>query len=134
MTTCTFLNLCGDVTIQFDEQNKEHVLSIIKKKMDEGYVFFTTKKYLFGKITVKSKIQKRDLSKGRLKDVIITDEQLNKMVEAMNDPDLAKLVTDGSVTISKPPKNKSMEIMSRIDDPREVLKADSVAIRPLRGG
>lgn len=35
--SCTFLNLSGDITIVWDENNREQVLEVIRKKMKEGY-------------------------------------------------------------------------------------------------
>lgn len=35
-----FLNMIGDVSIYFDENNREAVLDMVRKKMKEGYTFF----------------------------------------------------------------------------------------------
>jgi hypothetical protein len=36
----TWLNMTGDVTITWDEQNKEAVLELVRAKMKQGYTFF----------------------------------------------------------------------------------------------
>lgn len=132
--SCTFLNMCGDLTIQWDEQNKEHILEVIRKKMKEGYTFFTTKKYLFGQIKRKSQITERDLRRGSFEDIIITDEQFNKMVEDMHDADLAELITQKKAKVGKIKKGKQLETLKKAKTPEEVIRSNSVALKPIHGG
>ena len=132
--TCTFLGMLGDLTIQFDSQNKEHVLEVIRKKMKEGYVFFTTKKYLFGKITRKSAITERDIRRGNINDVIITDEEFDKMIKDMQDEDIASLVKNNQANIGKIKKGKDMTAMKKAKSAEEVVESNSVALKPIRGG
>ena len=132
--SCTFLSGLGDITIAWDEQNKEHILAVIKKKMAEGYSFFTTKKYLFGKISRKSEITDRDLRRGKLEDIIITDEEFEKMVSDMKDEDIASLVRNKHASPAKVKGKKEMTTLVRAKKAEEVLESQSVAIKPIRGG
>lgn len=132
--SCTFLGMLGDLTIQWDEQNKEHVLEVIRKKMKEGYVFFTTKKYLFGQIKRKGQVTDRDLRRGNLEDIIIPDDQFEKMIADMDDSDVAALVSKDKVKIGKIKKGKEIEAMKKAKTPEEVIESNSVAMKPIRGG
>ena len=134
MYSCTFLSCLGDLTLQWDEQNKEHVLEVIRKKMKEGYVFFTTKKYLFGQIKRKGQVTDRDLRRGNLEDIIIPDDQFEKMIADMDDSDVAALVSKDKVKIGKIKKGKEIEAMKKAKTPEEVIESNSVAMKPIRGG
>lgn len=132
--TCTFLGMLGDITIAWDEQNKEHIIEVIRKKMKEGYVFFTTKKYLFGQIKRKGQISDRDLRRGNLEDIIIPDEQFEKMIADMDDKDIAGLVVADKARVGKIKKGKEMEAMKKAKTAEEVVESNSVAMRPIQGG
>lgn len=132
--SCTFLNLSGDITLVWDEQNKDKIIEVIRRKMAEGYTFFTTKKYLFGQIKRKGEITQRDLRRGNLADIIITDEQFDKMIADFNDKDLASLVKDDKARIGKVNKGREMQAMTKARTPEEVAGSDSVALRPIAGG
>ncbi len=132
--SCTFLGSLGDLTIQWDEQNKEHILEVIRRKMKEGYVFFTTKKYLFGQIKRKGEITERDLRRGKLEDIIITDEQFEKMITDFDDVDLAKLIKNDKARVGKIKKGKEMEAMKKAKTAEEVVESNSVAMKRIAGG
>lgn len=134
MYSCTFLCGLGDLTIVWDEQNKEHILEVIRRKMKEGYVFFTTKKYLFGQIKRKGEITERDLRRGKLEDIIITDEQFEKMMADFDDADLAKLVKNDKARVGKIKKGKEMEAMKKAKTAEEVVESNSVAMKRIAGG
>lgn len=132
--SCTFLNMLGDITIEWDEQNKEHIIEVIRKKMKEGYTFFTTKKYLFGHIKRKGEITDRDLRRGNLNDIIITDEQFEKMVSDIDDKDVTELIVGNKARIGKLKNGKEIKTMKKAKTAEEVIESNSVAIRPIFGG
>jgi hypothetical protein len=102
--------------------------------MKEGYVFFTTKKYLFGQIKRKGEITERDLRRGKLEDIIITDEQFEKMITDFDDVDLAKLVKNDKARVGKIKKGKEMEAMKKAKTAEEVVESNSVAMKRIAGG
>lgn len=102
--------------------------------MKEGYVFFTTKKYLFGQIKRKGQVTDRDLRRGNLEDIIIPDDQFEKMITDMDDSDVAALVSKDKVKIGKIKKGKEIEAMKKAKTPEEVIESNSVAMKPIRGG
>lgn len=128
----TFLNLSGDINITWDDHNKEKILELVRKKMKEGYVFFTTKSYAFDLIKRKVKINQKNIDK--VDEIIITDEQFEKMCKGMNDVDVASLVRGGKAELVKPKKKEKIDALKKIERAEDVIDKRSVAIRPLVGG
>lgn len=132
MGSITWLNQCGDIVIVWDEKNRDKILSVIQKKMDEGYTFFTTKKFMYKRLSRKVKVTPKNID--LIEEVIITDEQFDKMVDDMNDRDVATLVrADSARVVKRIGKDKidAQQIARRAED---VINKNSVAIRPIRGG
>jgi hypothetical protein len=130
--SCTFLNMCGDITIVWDESNKEKILEVIRKKMAEGFTFFTTKSFLFKKLTRRVKVTEKNIE--NLDEIIITDEQFEKMVADMNDPDVASLVSSNAAGVVKRKGGSELTALQRAKRAEDVVGKDSLAIRPIRGG
>lgn len=130
--SCTFLNLSGDITIVWDESNREQVLNVIRKKMKEGYNFFTTKRFLFDRLSRRVKVTPKNV--GEVESLVITDEEFERMVDQMNDADVATLVRDSNVAMTKRRGKKDLAAMARLTEPEDVLKSDSLAVRPIAGG
>ena len=130
--TCSFLNMSGDIVIVWNEQNREKVLTLIRKKMAEGYTFFTTKKYMFKKLTRKVKITEKNIDVTE--EIIITDAQFDKMVEDMNDKDLATLVRADAAKLGKRTDRSELAGLKCATKAEDVIDKNSVAIRPVVGG
>jgi hypothetical protein len=130
--SCTFLNMSGDITIVWDENNREQVLEVIRKKMKEGYTFFTTKRFLFDRLSRRVAVTNKNL--GEIESLVITDEEFERMVEQMNDADVAALVRDSNVAMTKRRGKKDLAAMARLTKPEDVIERDSLAVRPIAGG
>lgn len=130
--TCAFLNMCGDIVISWDSYNREQVLELVRKKMKEGYSFFTTKKFMFNKLKRKVKITERNIDVTE--EIIITDEQFEKMISDMDDRDIASLVKNENVNVIKRKGKSELTLMQRAKKAEDVIDKDSVAIRPIVGG
>lgn len=130
----TFLNMTGDITITYDEHNKEKVLEIIRKKMKEGYAFFTTKPFITKKIQRKVKITSKNIDS--VETIIITDEQFEKMCVDMNDSDVAGLIRAGAAGMAKnaPGSKKTIEVKERAKKAEDVVGKNAVAFRQFAGG
>jgi len=127
--------MTGDITITWDEKNKEKIVAMIKKKMDEGYTFFTTVKIPLVEIYRKKKISAKHLDSVNV--VVIPDEQFEKMVKDMNDRDVASLVQDGDVGLAKRKDRGSIGVgaAAKVErDAEKVAASQSVGVRPLAGG
>lgn len=132
--TMTALCYRGDLTIGWDEENKEEMLNFIKRKMKEGYVFFTTKKYLFGTVEKTVEVTDKDIANKRLSYVIVPDDQIEAIVGDLDDEDMKDIITTKKAKPMKPIKKSLADDMVKTTDPEEVLRNDSIAIRPIHGG
>lgn len=130
--TCTFLCMLGDISLAWDEQNREAMLELIRKKMKEGYSFFTTKKYEFKTYTRKVKVTNKNLKD--INSIILTDEQFEKMIEDMDDEDVAEMVVSNKADILKRQGKSEMITHTRAEKAEDVIDKNSVAIRPIVGG
>lgn len=132
MGSATFLNMTGDIVICWDEQNRDKILELIRKKMKEGYTFFTTKKFMFNKLKRKVKITEKNINVTE--EIIITDEQFEKMITDMNDSDVAELVRSNTAEVVKRKGKSELTLHERAKCAEDVIGKDSVAIRPIVGG
>lgn len=130
--SCTFLNFSGDVTIVWDEQNKDDIIKIIEKKMSEGYTFFTMKRQGILRFKRKTKVTENTLS--TIEEVIIPDDQFDKMLSSVKDDDLATLILSEKAGLSKRDKKSDLKAIEKITDPKEVVKKDTIAVKKIVGG
>jgi hypothetical protein len=128
----SIFTLAGDITITWNEQNKEQVLELIRQKMKEGYIFFTTKKVLFERLKRKVKITDKNIEKTE--EVIITDEQFERMLKDLDDADVAKLIKRDKATLVKRVGRSEFSTAKKADKAEDVIDKNSVAIRPVIGG
>jgi len=114
------LNEAGDVTIIWSEEHEEHMKLLIEKKLKEGYSFFLVKTIAFGLIKKAVKVTSID--------EITTGSKL-----ILRDEDAIKLFEAGHINIEKHEKRK-LEAGKRLNNADEILKNDTVAIRPIASG
>ncbi len=130
--SCCFMNLCGDIQIVWDEHNKEQILEMVRKKMKEGYVFFTTKKIAFNRLKRKVKITEKNID--QTEEIIVTDKQFEKMISDMDDRDIASLVKNDQATLVKRKGRSEIATIKKANKAEDVIDKNSVAIRPVVGG
>lgn len=129
----TFLNLTGDITITWDEQNRDKVLAMVKKKMQEGYTFFTTKRVPILRLTRRAKVTDRNVD--LIDSLIISDEEFDAWAKSMDDMDVASAVREGHAHLSKrQSRNRELDCVKRLKSADEVVKEQAVAVRPIAGG
>lgn len=132
----TFLNLTGDITVTWSPENDAKMKELIRKKMKEGFVFFTTRKVPLTEIPFKRKLGEKGVE--TIKDLIIKDKDFEKIVRLMDDADIAREVVDGTAKLGKRPDDKRQDKFDtgkRIKDPDEVKKGDRLlAARGFSGG
>lgn len=133
VNSITFLNMTGDITITWDDSNKEKVLALIRKKMSDGYNFFTTKRVPIVGIERKVRVSNKNIDS--IEKLVIPDNEFDKLVAGMNDAEVAALVHSGEARMAKRSDDKrSREAVKRIDKAEEVLENQSLAVRPIVGG
>jgi hypothetical protein len=129
----TFMNMSGDITLTWDEQNREKILEMVRKKMAEGFTFFTTRKIPLLRMYREVKVTEKNLDK--LESLIISDEDFERFTKAMDDVDVASAVRDGHAHLSKrQSKNRTMDAIKRLSKAEDVMEEQSLAVRPLAGG
>lgn len=129
----TWLNMTGDITITWTEENREKMLELIRQKMKDGYNFFTTKKVPI--IGVERKVRVSNKNIDTLEKLVIPDNEFDKLVAGMNDKEVAALVHAGDAKMAKRKDNRSgREMLKRLEHAEEVLRNQSLAVRPVVGG
>lgn len=123
MTTraLTILNDCGDQTIVWDESSDERMTEIIRKKMEQGVIFFVVEPRFFGLLPAK---------KTELKNA---DDARKHRALSIRDEDLQAFVSDGAGEVTKTPPAQ-VKTVRKATKPEEVAKAESVAVKPMKGG
>jgi hypothetical protein len=132
LSCITLLGMHGDITITWSAENDAKIKDLVRKKMAEGYSFFTTRKVVIEAIKVKRKLGPKGVD--TIKDLIIDDETFDKMIKDMDDRDVATLVRDGDAQLAKRRGNVANAI-ERARTPEDVIKSkQAMAVRPLVGG
>ena len=132
----TFLNLTGDITVTWSPENDAKMKELIRKKMKEGFVFFTTRNVPLTNIPFKRKLGDKGVATA--KDLIIRDKDFEKIVRLMDDADIARQVVDGDAGLGKRKdgqKQSQFQGEKRLKDPDELKRGDRlVGTRGLSGG
>lgn len=129
-----WLNMSGDVTITWDEGNKDVVRALVEQKMAEGYHFFVLQprflKFLGNRKVPMKKASDMDRASG----VVMPDAVVNTLVERLGDPQLEELVRKGKARLTPVQRPKTLDTSRRAKTADEVLKSQALAIRPVVGG
>jgi hypothetical protein len=132
----TWLNMSGDVTITWDDANRDAIKALIIEKMAQKYSFFIiTPRFfpIFGNKQVKLTDPKQlENALG----VVVPDSQLSEIagqLGSVGDADLDTALRSGNAQLATAPKTK-LEMTRRATTADEVLQHQSVAIRPITGG
>lgn len=116
------LNLTGDVSITWDENQDAVMRTYIQKKMDAGYVFFKLEKRLLGKKMVKI----TDINQiGHQRKVWLDDDELENVIK------------DGKVKIMRHLDAERSEFLlgvGHVKEAAEAAKTTTIATRPIQGG
>ena len=134
MRSLTMMNRSGDITITWDSQNDEKIKELVRKKMAEGYTFFTMRKVVIDAIQIKRKVGAKGVD--TLTSLIIDDDTFDKMVEGMDDRDLADVLRLQSGKLAKRrEQSKELVAQKRAKTPEEVIEAKQcLGVRPVMGG
>lgn len=133
----TFLNATGDITITWDDSDKEtdaKIKALVSDYMRRGYIFFTLRKVVIESIKVKRKIGEKGVD--TITSLVIEDAEFDKLVKDMDDRDLATLMKDRTAQLAKRRgKSKEFTSVGRAKNADEVVKGkQALAVRPVVGG
>lgn len=137
----TWLNMTGDVSITWDDSNRDAVMELVKKKMAQGYSFFVIKPRALRVLGTKKEPLKKPEQLKNACGVVVPDSQVQSMLADMaqtsakvDDADIEVALQKGHLRLVKPASAKTQETVKRASTPQEVVKHQSVAIRPVVGG
>lgn len=134
MNALTFLNLSGDITITWEDRNAEQIKELVRKKMAQGYTFFTMRKVVIDAIQIKRKVGKKGVDS--LTNLVIDDELFEKMVQEMDDRDIADTLRSGNGRLAKRRgESRDLDTVRRARDADDVVESGQcLAVRPIAGG
>lgn len=130
----TFLNMSGDVTLQWTPENEKAILALVEAKMKAGVTFFILKPRflgLFGKKKVAA-ASVEDIAEAGM--AVVDDAEFQRVVAQLHDPALEDVVRSGKAQLAKPAQVVSLDAVRRAKSPEEVVKQQTVAVRRVVGG
>ena len=120
MPSMTLLNQTGDVTITWDEKYEAEMRELIKKKIEEGYVFFIVKRKMLGLL--------------KTKEQVVSIDQVKKGVDLLlKDEDAIALFSAGKINVTKEHVS-DFESEGSSKDVDRILKEDTLLVRPIAAG
>jgi hypothetical protein len=131
----TFLNMSGDVTITWDASNEAEILELVRQKMAQGYSFFILKKRSLGPIPLPAKkVEATSIAQvAQAGHAVLRDKEVTRMVKtSLGDDAVDRAVQNGSARLTQ--GRADLATSHRAQDAQEVLRSQSVAIRPVVGG
>ena len=130
----TWLNMSGDVTITWDDTNREHILELVRAKMKQGYSFFILKPRAIKSFGNKKVSLKKESQLDKAVGLVVSDEDVAALIANLGDKDVEKVVNRGKAVLTLVPKSNSLNTTSRANTAEEVLSKQTVAVRPVVGG
>lgn len=118
------LNMTGDTTVAWDEADDASMRKWIEEMMEKGYSFFIIEKKWLGLRETKTQLTHIDDLKGRT----VTFEKITT-----GDVSMDSAFQAGLVSVAPAPRT-DVETVRRAHTVDEVVRNNTVAMRPLRGG
>jgi hypothetical protein len=117
----TILNEAGDQTIVWTEDRDDAMVEIIRKKMEQGIVFFVIEPRFFGLLPSR---------KTELKDA---DDARKHRALAIRDEDFARFVSEGNGEVVKTP-DAPVQSRRKVKSAEEAASTQTVGVKPMKGG
>ncbi len=130
----TWLNMSGDVTITWDDENRDHVLALVRQKMRQGYSFFVLTPRALPLLPNKKTRLTQESQLGKAVGVVVPDEQLAAIVANLGDADVEAVVQKGKAHLSSAPGSRNLATTRRAQSAEEVVRNQCVAVRAIVGG
>jgi len=130
----TFLNQSGDITITWDKQNEDAMLALIEQKRKDGYTFFILKPR-FGGLLGNKKVEVENIEQARQAGSVVANDTLAKAVTLnLGDDAVSTAVTAGHAQVVPLAKEGSLQTQGVARTTEEIVRNQTVAIRPIVGG
>jgi hypothetical protein len=121
-------NTSGDSTITWEADNDHLMRRIIERKLKEGCAFFIVNPKMLGFIPKTEKM--RAATKKRAKDI---GEIMKYRAISVRDEDFADLISQQLADMTKRP-DIDLERTVQSHDVEEIVRSQSVIVRPMAGG
>lgn len=115
-----FLNLYGDITIEWDKEDNKEMEKFIQEKLDEGYYFYIVEKKFFGLFSKEVKINKINEIKNNK--ILIKDQEIENL---LNRTKTIKTIKDNTDT---------HKIIRVSNNTKEIATSTTVCIKPPQRG
>lgn len=127
----TLLNRSGDVTISWDDNDKDAVAELIDKKIADGYSFFIVREP--GARGAPPKLKAGEsLNRAVLNKLLVSNTVAG---EQLDDADLMVAMQNKLIVFSRTKREPGpITTTRRASNGQEVVSARSVAIRPIHAG
>jgi hypothetical protein len=132
----TWLNMTGDISVTWDEENRDAVIALVEAKLQEGYSFFILKPRFFGLFgQAKQPVTSIDQVKAA-GSVVIPDSEAKRILERtrVNDAAVETAIARGKLHLVSSSKLTDIETVRRARSAQEVVKHQTVAVRRIAGG
>lgn len=132
----TFLNMTGDITISWDRDNEGAILAMVEQKMKEGYSFFIVKPRFLSFLGTK-KVRASSLREiAEAGSAVVADADFNRMMAKLklHDEAVEATVAAGQAHLTKAETPLDNTAVRRATDAREVVRHQTMAIRPIVAG
>ena len=124
--TLTLLNFSGDITLAWSKEQDDLMKSLIEEKLKEGYSFFSYQE--------NSGFKKFFKKESEVKVQSFNDIQKREVIlKNIDDEEIASFVQKNKIGIYKMTKN-DFDTIKRLKDATEIVKNNTVAVRPIQGG
>ncbi|KVP17416.1 hypothetical protein [Burkholderia ubonensis] len=132
----TFLNMTGDITISWDASNEAAMLALVEQKMKEGFSFFIMKPR-FLSILGKKKVRANSLEEvAAAGAAVVDDADFHRMMDRLklHDRAVEAAVASGQAQLTKSDGQVDRDTIRRAKTPAEVVRHQTLAVRPIVGG
>lgn len=132
----TFMNMTGDITISWDDTNRDQMLALVQQKMNEGYSFFIVEPRLFGMLGTK-KVEVTSIEQARKAGAVsVKDKDVQEILKRakLDDPAVEAAVSSGAAKLVSAGHGDNISTTRRARSASEVVSNQTVAVRRVVGG
>lgn len=134
----TLMNSTGDVTIAWDDSNRDKVMAFIQQKMDAKVSFFILEKIPLLPVMYPKRVKKIKNLDGQTSVTMKTKDDKAALAEiakvVLGDAGAESLVQSGAAAVIPPTKSKADAPVKRATSAEQVYNNRSVAVPRVVGG
>lgn len=132
----TYLNSTGDITIAWDESNREQMLAMIQAQMDQRYSFWIIQPRYLGLFGSK-KVPLENIEQARKAGAVVVEDHVAVTMlrqAKLGNAAVEQAVAEGSAKLVRGGKSGHVDTVRRAKTAEEVLQHQTVAVQPIVAG